>query len=396
MSSFEKKLLNFLESYLDKIVFIVVILLSVWLRRLYTPLVDITNGASDYKSELSVWVDYYRGLSVKECLSNGIGNYYVPYNLLLILASRFDIEAYWFICIFSYVFDYVMAFYIYKIVMLLMGYEGDRSSLEAKSIKVVAAISLILPMVVANSAIWKQCDSVYSGIILCGIYYFLKKKYNAAFIILGVAFSFKMQTILILPFLLIAYFVLREFSVLKFMWIPGIYAIAGLPAIICGARITRVYGTYYRQTKQYGAMTINSPGIWNLGLSEYMYHHVAMAITIIIFAVLVLAITVKKPKWNDRLFFYLLGWGVMTCFEFLPSMHERYDYLAIIVLTYVAIYFRHRILPAVIGMHLVSACTYGKFLFGFDVDYTLVAIVYLMAYLFISWDFVGQLFENER
>ncbi len=391
MLQIEKKILGFIEVNLDKIVFGLLILISVYLRYKYTPLVNITNGGSDYKSELVPWVNYYREHGVIDGLVNGNDDYYVPYNLLLALASRFDIEPLWFIAPFSYIFDFLMAYYLYKIIRLVFLKEID-----SKVAKCCAAFSLMIPMVVANSAIWKQCDSVYVALIFGGIYYLFTQKYNLSFIMIGIAFAFKLQTILILPFLIIAYYVLKEFSVLKFLWIPGMYLIAGLPAIFCGKRITRTYGAYYRQMNQYGAMTINTPNIYNIGFTEYMYHHVAMALTIMIFAFLVLMIYLKKPKFDHALLFYLAGWSAMTCFEFLPSMHERYDYLAIMLLTYVAICYRKRIIPAVLIMHLTSACTYGKFLYSFEVNYMVLSIAYLIAYVFISWDFMGLLFKEQN
>lgn len=389
MLSFEDKIMSLCKKHFDKILLLVFMLFSVYLRYKYTPLVNITNGGSDYKSEILPWINYYKENGIKNTLASGVGDYYVPYNLIIGVISLFNVDPVYPLCIYSYFFEYLMAFYLYKIVLLLLNVEeGANDSRYVKYVKCFTAFSLCLPMVIANGAIWKQSDSVYSALICISLYYFLKKRYNLSFIWLGIAFSFKLQTILIIPFYLIAYFILREFSIIKFAWIPVIYAISGIPAILCGQRFTHVYGTYFRQVGEYGAMTINTPGIYVLGLSEYMYHHVAMVITIAILAFMMMWLSMEEKRLSKVSLLYLAGWCAMTCFEFLPQMHERYDYIAIMILTFVAVFFRHKIIPAVIGMHLTSACTYGKFLFAFEVDYTLVAIVYLIAYCMITYDFI--------
>ena len=395
MIKVEKNIIEFIEKNIDKIVLGFILLAAIYMRCKYTPLIDITNGGSDYKSELVPWVDYFREHGFKEGLVSGYDDYYVPYMVFLGFTSFFNIPPYWFIACFSYIFDFIMAFYLYKLI-LLVAMDDSKNNISKGLAACIAASSLLLPMVMANSAIWKQCDSIYVAIVLAAVYYLLKKKYTLSFILTGIAFSFKLQTIMAFPFLLIAYYVLKEFSALQFLWIPFMYAVTGLPAILCGKRITRTYGVYFRQMDQYGAMTVNSPGIYNIGMSEYMYHHVATFATITILAFTVLLITIKKPQWNKVKFIYLLGWTAMTCFEFLPSMHERYDYLAIIVLTLVAVCYRRKIIPAVLVMHLVSACTYGKFLFSYNVHYVAVSVDYLMAYAWVTYDFICCMKEPQN
>lgn len=384
-----KKVITFIEKIFDKVVLAFLLLASVYLRYKYTPLVEITGGGSDYKTYTIPWVDFYRENGIVKGLSIGIGDYYIPYNLVLAFASLFDCEPFYIFCPFSYIFEYIMVLYLYKTVMLLMGLEGSKELSEKdKYIKCWIALLLVLPMVVANGAIWKQSDAVYAALICVAFYYFAKKKYTLTFIWVGVAFSLKFQTVFIIPFLLMVYFVQKEFSILQFFWIPAMYLIAGLPAVLCGQRITHVYGTYYRQMNEYGAMTINAPVIYVIGLTEYMYHHVAIVITMAAFAFMLAYLIINKIDMNVNFLFYLAGWSVMTCFEFLPSMHERYDYLAIVILTVIAMIFRHRIIPAVITMHLVSACTYGSFLFLYPVNFTVAAIAYLAAYCWITYDLI--------
>lgn len=62
--------------------------------------------------------------------------------------------------------------------------------------------TLILPGVIINSAVLGQCDSIYTAFVLMFIYYILKNKNKLALFLLGLALSFKLQSIFVAPVLL--------------------------------------------------------------------------------------------------------------------------------------------------------------------------------------------------
>ena len=64
----------------------------------------------------------------------------------------------------------------------------------------------ISPVVLFNSSMWAQCDSIYTFFALLAVYLLYKEKNIPAFVFLGIALSFKLQAIFVLPFFLFIYF----------------------------------------------------------------------------------------------------------------------------------------------------------------------------------------------
>ena len=77
-----------------------------------------------------------------------------------------------------------------------------------------------MPTAFSNSALWGQCDSIYTAFVVFTLYFMLEEKYNLAFIMYGFALTFKLQAIFILPCIGIIFLKNRKFSILKILWIP--------------------------------------------------------------------------------------------------------------------------------------------------------------------------------
>ena len=103
------------EKHADIVIFTVLFLVSIYLRYRYVPLIDYRSGVSDYNYFLKPWVKFYRETGIVEGLREGVGNYYVPYNVFLALISKIDVKPYLPIALFSILFDYIIALFIYKI-----------------------------------------------------------------------------------------------------------------------------------------------------------------------------------------------------------------------------------------------------------------------------------------
>ncbi len=382
------------EEHADIVVFTVLFLISVFLRYRYVPLVDYRSGVSDYNYFLLPWVKTYRQLGVVKGLRQGVGNYYVPYNVFLALISKLDIKPYIPIALFSIIFDYIIALFIYKTALELK--KIRKLQISDRNIKCFAMLFALLPIVIENSSIWKQCDSIYSGFLLIALFYFLKGKYNTAFVFIGIAFSFKLQAIFILPFLILFYIGKKEFSIFKFLWIPLIFLLCGLPAILCGRSAADTYMTYFHQAESIH-MFVNFPSIYALGMEDgEIYFQLALFMPVILFLFSLLFISRYKSPVSSFHWLYIAAWCFITCNEFLPAMHERYDFFAVILLTFIAIFFRNKILIPVIVIHLVSACTYGACLYGRELNYTILACFYLASYCWISYDLFTCLSKENK
>ncbi|MBR3039908.1 MAG: hypothetical protein IKI20_04550 [Lachnospiraceae bacterium] len=384
-----------IDKYTEWIVFAFLLVISVVIRIKYAPVVNNNNGLTDYNNFLGPWVEHYRTYGIVSGLKLGVGNYYIPYNVVLALISKLPIEPYYGIMAFSAVFDYIISIFTYKIVKLIVSSSSVKSVIKDKEIKVFAMGLTLLPIMVANSGIWKQCDSVYTGLILVSVFFLLKRNYRLAFIMVGIGFTFKMQTIFILPFYVLVYLIRKDFSLLKFLWIPIIYLLGGLPAILCGRDILSTYTIYLHQTELHRQMCVNFPGIYHLGMENYnLFFWMAFVLLFVVFAFAYLRIRKYAEKMSQVDWLYLAGWSLFTCVEFLPAMHERYDYSAILFLTVLMLFFKRKLLIPVLAMHVISACTYSNCLYGAVPNMKLLAVVYFIVYCYVTYDLFKSL-ESE-
>ena len=210
MKKIDRLLITFIEQHLSSIAFLFLTLLSIVIRLKFIHFVDFNDGITDYNTALVPWINLYKEFGFVNGLAQEIGDYYVPYNLFLAAISLFNIEPCYPIVILSSIFDYLIVFAVYKLSALFLNSGSVHSPLfsvvKKSDIKCFAVVFSLLPMVIINSSIFKQCDSIYTAFLLWSLYFFLCKKYSLSFIFIGLAFSFKLQTLFLLPFFIIAYF----------------------------------------------------------------------------------------------------------------------------------------------------------------------------------------------
>lgn len=396
--AFDNKLVEIIDKYMDWIIFAFLLVMSVHIRIKYTPLVDVP-GWSDYNAFLAPWVEEYHKLGFVGGLSTAIGDYYIPYNVFLAIVGQLGVNPASAISFFSCFFDGVMAVAMFLIVRCLRAKDLACGFWAERFDKCFCLTLINLPFIIVDGALWKQCDSIYSAFILLGLFFFLKERPNLTFIMIGLAFSFKFQTVFIIPFFVLAYYLRKNFSILHVLWIPVMYLITGLPAIFCGRSITNTYGIYYRQINSTGGATVVSfPSIWYIGFQEQMFRHIGIFVALMIFAGALVFAKFKlqdaasgKQVLNGAFWLTLAGWSIMTAVEFMPGMHERYDYLAVVLISFVAIAYRRQLLLPALIMNLCSNYSYGRLLTQTGEQYyPLAALAYFVAYCWVSY----SIFDN--
>lgn len=128
------------------------------------------------------------------------------YQTLISFGIYFDCDCVIFYKIISIVFDYALA----VSVACLVTREQKKKFLSMK-FQVVYAIVLLLPTVILNSAYWGQCDSIYTTFLVLLLMFLYDDHYCLAFIMLGIGLSFKLQTLLIVPFIICYYLCIKSF-----------------------------------------------------------------------------------------------------------------------------------------------------------------------------------------
>ena len=404
----DKFIRNLIDKYLFEIAVGLLILISVFIRFKLAPNTELSPDYDFYYRE---WVEFYRQNGIIKGLSNAPGDYYVPFNVIYALSSLFPCEAWVPLAIVPGICELISAFFIYKIFYLLTG--------KKRPSVFIGVMTLYLPFVIFDGALWKQVDAVYTCFLMISIYKLLKQQYRASIVWYSVAFAFKLQSILFLPLYLIIYITggfngpageekeLSErsaFSILEFLWIPVVYLIAGLPEVLAKHGLRATYFAYLEQTGEldsegYG-MVSYFPNIYNWGFDDH-YKLLSTAAVMVLAAVLIV-IAVFCYKFREKidrdLVLYLAIWTSWTCVILLPGMHERYDYAMLILLTPFAIMVRKKIMPFMLVANICSLIVYGITLFGAEIiDIAYVSVFYVASYLFVTADIIGLLNGgNER
>ena len=213
-----------------------------------------------------------------------------------------------------------------------------------------------------------------------------RRRWIPAYLFFGLAFSFKLQIILLVPFFLYLYFTVRRYTILHFLLIPGVLYFLSLPALCLGRSWLDPLAIYFSQTDTYQRMWMNFPSFWSLVGDNYDLKIIAILLT---FGVLVFGFGVLLKKkislLRPALFLKTAAWVVWSCLLFLPAMHERYGYLLDLLLFLVLLLDRSCwVFPAV--TLTISTITYGWFLFGNDgLTVQFLTLLYLGAYLWYSY-----------
>lgn len=335
--------------------------------------------SGDAGADLLPWYYEIKGGGGLSGLDHQVGNYNLLYQFLIALMTYIPIKPLYAYKVLSCVFDYLLAGAVAYLIFDLTE--------EGRKWKALAGYGMVIlsPVVFANSAVWAQCDAIYAFWIVLTLFFLLREKCIGAFVFYGIALSFKLQAIFLLPFLLFIYFKLKRFSILNFAIIPGVMGISALPCIIMGRKLTDVFAIYFGQSDTYQAMSMNYPGFWVLLNDAAMeetyetYKAAAMMFTVCILAAWMILWIVRKTELNRGNMIYMAFMLVYTCVMFLPAMHERYGFVYEI-LAIAIIFLNKKTTPLCVALLGISLFTYGYCLHGRTINLTVLSIVNFILY----------------
>ena len=282
--------------------------------------------SADYQIFLSQWAQSFRDNGGFSAVKLPIGNYNAPYLYFLAAISYLPIPDLYLIKLFSILFDVVLAWGGFRLVRHFCPGDGNRPLL-------CFCLLLLLPTVVANGAFWGQCDALYGALVLHALSSALEGRPYASLALLGVAFSFKLQTVFVLP-LWGALVLLRRVPLRSLLCFPAAYAATCVPALLLGKPLGDILGVYLGQASEYSDyLNLNAPNLYAF-LPYDAQVDTAAAARLGILIAFALALAVIAALWllrrraDDRVLLtaaVLLAVGVPF---FLPHMHERYFFLA--------------------------------------------------------------------
>ena len=278
----------------------------------------LEDTAGDYDSFLSQWCMYLRENGGFSAISSVDTDYNASYLYFLALFSYLPINDLYLIKFLSFTFDFIMALGGFFIVC---HFEKENEKKMLYSLLVFSGI-LLMPTVILNSASWVQCDSIYTSFIILSLYFMIKENYDLSFMLYGVAITFKLQAIFILPAYGIVFLKNRDFSFLKFLWIPIVNFILYMPAVMLGKPLSSIYDAYITQTERYSyKTTLGYPNIYYFfGIYETQLIKPGIILTICLLFALMIFVLFSKNKLSNKEIIHLGVAAVFLVTFFLPEI----------------------------------------------------------------------------
>ena len=421
MRSFLKKVSNFwnfvadhffafLKKYDWIILLVIITILAVAIR---IPLFPKRTG--DFNTFLNKWYTNFYNDGFK-AMGVTVGDYTPAYNYFLWFLSLFRLEPgsdalVYGIKIISVVFDFVLAVYCGLIVFHVTNKN------KIPSILTYALVLLGLTVFI-NSSLWGQCDAIYASFVVMSFYYFMKKHHRTSAIMLAIAFSFKLQTIFILPFYIVM-FLRRKVNLKYLIWIPLVYITFAIPACIVAdnfwTRFTDILGVYVNQSaNSYKQLALNCSTLYSLIFTNFKEEQYISAFAVI-FAIAVIGTFVffiyrSKEEFDDRTLVKIFILFLMLTPFVLPHMHDRYYFIADAVLMVYVVLNPKKFYVGIIGI-ITSMIGYMVYLWNVPfinvvpqeqsdstkaLSFRFGAILYLIAICVIAYDLFKNIYPKDK
>lgn len=286
---------------------------------------DYASG--DYNSFLCHWVEFFRQNGGFRAIAQNIGDYNVPYLYFIAAISYLNVPDLYLYKLFSLLFDVLLAWGGLRLTRAVL---PDR--VKGQVPVMVFLVILFLPTVVLNGAYWGQCDAVYGAIVVHALAFLLKDKPKSSAALIAVAFSFKLQTIFVLPLWGVMWLA-KKVKFRHLCLFPVTYVGTILPAMLLGKPLADILGVYFNQMGEYSSLTLNAPSVfqfvpYKLEVNEGFLEKLGiLAAFLLVVALLVLGLLIGR-RFNRQVFFSMAVVMVIGIPFFLPHMHERYFFLA--------------------------------------------------------------------
>jgi Gpi18-like mannosyltransferase len=312
--------------------------------------------SGDMTDALFVW---YRELAVGGfgALRTGFYIYTPPYLYLLWLATwtRSAVPPIVAIKGISILFDVGSGIWVYKILRVQYR-EGTVPFFGA-------SVFFVLPTIVINSAWWGQCDSIFTFFVLACFYALLRDRSLTAMVYFGIAFAFKLQAIFFAPFLLML-ILKRRIAWHHSLAVPLAYVVLMVPAVWAGRPAVEALEIYIRQAREFHALSLKAPNLYHFISADWYSPALVVGVGLTGSLALVWAVGCarKISALTPEVMAACAAVSVAMMPFFLPKMHERYFYLADVMLLLLAFSVpRLWFLP--LAAQVISTLTYSAYLF---------------------------------
>ena len=360
---------------------------------LYLRLLFLDHQTHDYQTFLAQWAAFFRDNGGFAALKEPVGNYNVPYLYFLAAISYLPVPDLYLIKICSILCDVLLA---WGGLRLTRQFTRDYSPAPL----ICFSILSLLPTVILNGACWAQCDSLYTALILLSLSAIWEKRPKTSVLLLALAFSFKLQTVFLIP-LWCAFWFTGRVKFRHLLLFPVGYVATILPALAFGKPLQDILGIYIGQIGEHESyLTLNAPSIFaflpyqaQVNTSLLSTLGIAAAFTLV-FAVLGTLFFLRHRICSETFLAAatVLALGIPFL---LPHMHERYFFPAGMLAVVWACADTRRV-PIAALTELASLSCYSTYL---RLQYTLPLLIggryYVMAFeaalilAALIWSIVG-------
>ena len=281
----------------------------------------------DMQDFLLLWYDYIVTHGRFAALSDNFYNYTPPYIYMMTVVSYLDgvIDRVTLIKSISILFDGISAWLVFRIVGFI---RGDR-----RFAVLAAQLYLNLPTLLLNSALWGQCDVIYTTFLLAFVWYMLRRCPFQAILMYAVALSLKIQAIFLAPFLVYLLFA-GGIPWAAVILPPIMYGLLMLPAALAGRSWISLVTVYLGQAGFMHSLSAHAPNFYMFFqdyLSEkarslFAYGGVALA-ALASLAVMISHFRLRPPLPPLFMIVAPLLWLSLEP-SLLPRMHDRYFFPA--------------------------------------------------------------------
>lgn len=257
-----------------------------------------------------------------------------------------------------------------------------------------------LPTVLINSAAWGQCDIIYVTFLLAFLLYVMKKKSFPAMMFLGAALSIKLQAVFVLP-VLAAALLLKKVKWRHLFLLPAVYFLTMLPALLMGRSFGSLIGIYFTQAGEFAeSLSMHAPNFYYLtGVSApEVVEKTGLLLAFLLMGTIIYMVIrdeYARGSFLDDLVLAVILIIAVCCF-FLPHMHERYGFLADILIVAAALKEPRR-WPLAAAWNFIAVIPYLWYMTGYlAIDMKILAVAQSvvlagLAYEMVrTWELTGR------
>lgn len=359
------KIGKFEINLLDTLAFLAMVLTGILLRVFL-----FSYESLDYIEFLDNWTSLL-GREGFGALKDGWYNYTGIYMYILFVIGKLPISNLVGIKVVSLIFDFLLSIAVAKTARLLR-----------ENINPLIPFSVVwfLPTIVANSAMWGPCDSIYCFFLIVSFIYILKGDSFKTMLFFSIAFALKLQSIFLVP-VIILLFLLKKIRFRDLFLVPLVYIITIIPMWLTGRPLLECLLIYATQsTGKTSGISINYPNIYYLLMNDCyvdLYHGPALMFTVAVLLVIMYFVLKRcyEKGINNQIILQtaLLSSSLMVFF--LPNMHERYAYLIdlLAILYAFSVPKKYHIPVIKVMISFIAYQTY--FLYGSYFSYEVLAIL---------------------